>query len=90
MSETRFTPEPWRADCCSRIIGPDSRIVAVVGGGGESLENRAANCHLIEATPQLYRELEMILMEVDPGGPDCPAYPDGWRALAKARGEGTE
>lgn len=94
MSETRFTPGPWKSDFWGvvwrdpfkdsdgRIIHQpvcDATVPASLG-----LEERKANAHLIAAAPEMYAALNALC-----GVPDIAGWPEhraGLDALSKAEG----
>ena len=60
-NETKFTPEPWKANCYPkiRIFGKDGEIIATVNAEGRgvnrnlSYEEHKANVDLITAAPNM-------------------------------------
>ena len=95
MSETRFTPGPWRiVRYCEDIeIANVADLLHFYGG-----ETAEANAALIAAAPELYAALEAMVARFDEynahyiydGNGVIPARPEldkARAALAKARGE---
>ena len=74
MTETRFTPGPWRAvtdpchfDTLSDVIGGDTRRspapvnqLHVGVGGYAGVQEQEANAHLIASAPELYEALQSM------------------------------
>ncbi len=98
MSETKFTPGPWRVR--AHTSQPNDRVVVDTFGGsvacvyrdmGENEPPREANAHLIAAAPDLYAALEALhrATAILPASMDEPGSPQALAraALAKARGE---
>lgn len=103
MSETTFTPGPWRVDADEHtnaldIVGSDPRIqlATIMNPEQDDLKPddvEFANAALISAAPELYEAL-WGLREAVRGQDicDCQGSPDcpitmAEKALAKARGE---
>jgi hypothetical protein len=100
MSETKFTPGPWRlADHSYTFIiskpgdGYITRDVCRMDASTMSAFQQKANAHLIAAAPELYEALEEL--HAQQNGPPLEKYKTRWEkamrkteaALAKARGE---
>lgn len=97
MSETKFTPGPWRAG--KSIYQSQARVVAEKGGRVADVfayeEDQAhANAALIAAAPEMFEALaEAVEKYGKSGGPwNVPSEPGSWiakakEALKKARGE---
>lgn len=86
MTETKFTPAPWKTGQVS--WDEETKDVRYTLHGVK--EAKAADCHLIAAAPELYAALEYLALP--PFGDDDPDYGIKTReyalqALAKARGE---
>lgn len=78
MSETRFTPGPWRVVVVDYSRGEDASIEVVHGRGevvaqtitrelateSDRFDGDKANAHLIAAAPYLYAALEKIANEM--------------------------
>lgn len=67
VARVGHTPKPWRADKFSiygdiHIIGDHYGVIAslVCRGGGELVDENAANASLITAAPELLEALEMV------------------------------
>lgn len=97
MSETKFTPGPWKWQKAGEddqpYLAPDILLVAYDGGGPDGVDpSDAANAHLIAAAPELYDALEAALAQWDDTcGRILDASNPHWSntaraALAKARG----
>jgi len=94
MSDTKWTPGPWKARG-KEVVAYNGQLVklyraqiVVVGGWtdypGEmtSRNELEANAHLISAAPDLYEALEAALYKTTPDWQNMALA-----ALAKARGE---
>lgn len=90
MSETKWTPGPWRVGIDRRAIWDDEdRCIAVAKSETHQLE---ANARLIAAAPDLYEALASMHAQhrCGCGHPACNRCADDREcaaALAKARGE---
>lgn len=95
MSETKWTPGPWKAPegDFPDVYGPDDRLLAVVYAPGNYEHNSQeghANARLIAAAPDLLDALQEAMRWIGrltdwegAGDPDA----DSWRAaIAKAKG----
>jgi len=80
MSETKFTPGPWK------IGAYESGRMAVDGANGEEVTGYIdiEDAHLIAAAPDLYNALEEVIRISDR---KHDAWDKAKAALAKARGE---
>jgi hypothetical protein len=101
MSETTFTPGPWRRagsarNPTGRIWAPDGRgnvEVAQVGNYGDSellrfnKDRWDADAHLISAAPELYEALREIIRCSEIGGTPGEVWEAGYAALARAEGK---
>lgn len=103
MTETKFTPGPWRAFKNSsfwEIVSDEGQIGDVCAsdflGDGTQAPNpvAASNAHLIAAAPELYAALEAYHFHFGPLEDNYMLHPDARNcmklaiaALAKARGE---
>ncbi len=101
MSETKFTPGPWKVDpkYSRDIQAPDGLDVAtcclsILNRKVTTEEESIANAALIAAAPDMYEALEAAILEYGkPGGPwNVPSSPGTWidkakAAIVKARGE---
>lgn len=93
MSESNFTPGPWKVVPWRITTNPDDEIVAVQRGqeGGFSVhaasghKRALADAHLIAAAPDLYEALEMLCDAVDGNYKELVDIAD--KALKKARGD---
>ena len=97
MSDTEFTPGPWRLGYGHTVVADSTEGLTIRGstepeyyGGNMIAESVApANCHLISAAPELYAALDLALSHMSE--PDCVIWRDiqsrAKSALAKARGE---
>lgn len=102
MSETKFTPRPWRV--CNGygrvwIDAPDTkyserdreytRIILGADDYEDCKEVRSADAHLIAAAPDLYEAIKELLyaLQDDENWRTSGVYEDAEAALAKARGE---
>ena len=71
MSDTEFTPGPWRLGYGHAVVADSTEGLTIRGstepeyyGGNMIAESVApANCHLISAAPELYEALEIILAD---------------------------
>lgn len=91
MSDTKFTPGPWRAvgheDAWQVVAAGDLGLVAELPmGWNESEGDVRADAHLIAAAPDLYDTLADLLSWNDEP-PSASARLRAKNALAKARGE---
>lgn len=98
MSEPKWTPEPWYADDGEGFSVWSIRGARPVHGGGPVLAQvigdsaeTEANANLIEAAPDLYKELshlaELIRPYLGQAVPGLATLNGADAALAKARGE---
>ena len=93
MSDTKFTPGPWRYDRTNgspttgehMIAGAKPGYLAEVRDCGSG--DVRANAHLIAAAPDLYAALDGLLGLLDAGSLYEPQAYAARTALAKARGE---
>ena len=93
MSDTKFTPGPWRYDRTNgspttgehMIAGAKPGYLAEVRDCGSG--DVRANAHLIAAAPDLYAALNGLLGLLDAGSLYEPQAYAARAALAKARGE---
>ena len=93
MSDTKFTPGPWRYDRTNgspttgehMIAGAKPGYLAEVRDCGSG--DVRANTHLIAAAPDLYAALDGLLGLLDAGSLYEPQAYAARTALAKARGE---
>ncbi len=72
MSETRFTPGPWRLDAeeVATVLGPDGFMTAdclilSVRKGAPTDKRCRANAHLIAAAPDLYAAVKAAVEAYD-------------------------
>ena len=94
MSDTKFTPGPWKRDKYGSVIGANGsdvlfRGVAVLASGSdESMREAESNTDLLVAAPELLEALEnaLFVLEATGGGYDYVTS-SVRRAIAKARGE---
>lgn len=94
MSDTKFTPGPWRIDDCGDVRSmEDGEVIAVVLSDTD--EFKTAN--LIAAAPELYGALEAFIDAESVTGDQSislqaydkameEAFQKAMKALAKARG----
>ena len=93
MSETKFTPGPWKYKAGRKSHHEWSRLFTAKRGrtflfGTEALS--IPDCHLIAAAPDLYESLQRLVnvsAELAPDVQDACVFADARAALAKARGE---
>ena len=93
MSDTKFTPGPWRYDRTNgspttgehMIAGAKPGYLAEVRDCGSG--DVRANTHLIAAAPDLYAALDGLLGLLDAGSLYEPQAYAARAALAKARGQ---
>jgi hypothetical protein len=83
MSETKFTPGPWK------IGAYESGRMAVDGANGEEVTGYIdiEDAHLIAAAPDLYWILHQIATDIEAQGVLIEWHQAALDALAKARGE---
>lgn len=69
MSETKFTPGPWKAVSfngnslvVTELIVHEKESIALLGTCGEKQQ---ANARLISAAPDMYKALEHALSDID-------------------------
>lgn len=101
MSETKFTPGPWRIPTTSQcsVVDSQGRDVCQVSTGRDA-EETIANGHLIKSAPDLYNALSFFVNAIGErragwedisdtmlGTAERTALDDALAALAKARGE---
>jgi len=86
MSETNFTPGPWKLN--GHYIEARSGLgiarIAIVDDGAGTLPGNAS---ILAAAPELYEALDGLL-DALPSATMHPAIKAARAALAKARGEG--
>jgi len=100
MSDTEFTPGPWRLGYAHAVVADSTEGLTIRGsikpeyyGGNMIAESVApANCHLISAAPELYEALQGTVRILDALlSEGFTGYVEDSRkvkaALAKARGE---
>ena len=90
MSETKFTPGPWRAGLS--IYKSQARVVADKGGRIADVfayeeEQAKANAALIAAAPEMYEGLKEIRDVMEKDGRFCRTVEAIDKLLKKARGE---
>ena len=93
MSDTKWTPGPWRIGRYHHVVLPNPDCQKSEGGGegichvyGDA-HKRVANSHLIAAAPELYEALEDALHFMESVGPPRYVRMQCESALAKARGQ---
>ena len=100
MSETKFTPGPWKWSNAYKASNNENLTWSLLGENGYGIlscdgesnspqelgESGKANAHLIAAAPDLYKALEE-LVNADGILGRVNARPKAKAALAKARGE---
>lgn len=101
MSETRWTPGPWRVGkpgektgTLNMVIGPDNKMTAFTGNPARDDAEIADNAHLTAAAPDMAEALALFERQWNACGPnsDFGRYFQNVRdaavaALRKARGE---
>jgi hypothetical protein len=92
MSETKWTPGPWRLNEWNHVVGPNGKEIRCTGlslaGGNIGMDEPEANDRLIAAAPDLYAALADIVDVMDRlGGVQSERMNRARRALARARGE---
>jgi hypothetical protein len=89
MSESKFTPGPWRVHAGDEIIADDCLHVAFVKANFlEHMETQLANARLIAAAPEMLACLEELLEWIY-SGYDASIYDieEAARVVQKAKGE---
>lgn len=103
MSETKFSPGPWKAirdplhygslstvyaGSTDEKAGIGAQMLVQIGGWSDPTEQEA-NANLIAAAPELYEALEMCVKHLDADGNLWSKEDQAMAiaALAKARGE---
>ena len=101
MSETKYTPGPWRTSDefnHESVVGPDRRMVADCAvlpvAGGDGLEANRSNARLIAAAPDMAEALKACIDALrnlgahqSPNMIGAAALTEARAALAKARGQ---
>lgn len=89
MSDTKFTPGPWRVIDEHQFIAVQRGRSGGFAVEGLSLEQARADANLIAASPDLYAALEDLIAYVEDGYGDDESNEGmaAHKALKKARGE---
>jgi len=90
MSDTKFTPGPWRTALTKGNFIFDcegNQVAETLGTYVSDYGRMEANATLIAAAPDMYQVVVDLIEIVDASHPSAPAYLDEARAaLTKARG----
>jgi hypothetical protein len=96
MTDTKFTPGPWRLGYGHTVVADSTEGLTIRGstepeyyGGNMIAESVAsANCHLISAAPELYEALRNIVESGEiPYCQTSPLVVAAKTALSKAKGD---
>lgn len=103
MSETKFTPAPWKAEYGSVVTDykPDTKRIHGYGADNDfvcdlndgeyheyySADEQEANTNLIAAAPELYEALDRLVNWIETEYGCTERVNDAVEAMAKARGE---
>ena len=98
MTETKFTPGPYKQYFDFEIVDEKCRIVATICDVDFDEDTQKANGALLGAAPDLYEALEEAVAIIEKHTYPCPDKPEtAWQraqtfkqTLSRARGENNE
>ena len=87
MSESKWTPGPWRIDPCWDVLGntdDGNGLVCAVTHDAVPVDEARANARLIAAAPSMYEALRRLVIEAELDGMDKRPGWDAWVSQGRA------